>query len=339
MKTTITIDSNEKNEIPIVFITDNNYVLYTCVVITSLILNKRRKTIYKLYIIVTSEISRENREKLIANKTKNVSVEIMVCSTDHIKDYPSIFHVPNTAYLKYDIVDLFPQYDKILYLDGDIIVTKDLRELYSIQLGDCYLAAVSDMAIVKYFDYFKELNVDNYFNVGMMLLNAKLIRENKIREFLYNEIINPNYLYVEQDILNVICKNRVLWLPIKYNNMFNNYKEPYKIKINDINRYYKTNYKSEKSFIQDSHIIHLCGLKKPWKYSDGFFSKEWMRYYKQSVFRKEKLHLARCNPSWLLQKTEGFFRNVRQKGLWYTIKLFIKKCLRKLAFYLLKISE
>ena len=91
--------------------------------------------------------------------------------------------------------------------------------------------------------------------------------------------------------------------------------------------------------IQDSYIIHLCSPNKPWKYSDAFFSKEWMRYFKQSVSRKEKLHLVRSNTPWLIQKINGFFRNVRQKGLWYTIKLFVKKCLRKTAFYLLKISE
>jgi lipopolysaccharide biosynthesis glycosyltransferase len=334
---TMTAIDNEKTEIPIVFITDNNFVLPTCAAITSLMLNKNRKTKYRVYIIVTSETSRENREKLTANRTENVLVETVTCSTDHIKSCLGYEHVSNLCLLKFDIADLFPRYDKILYLDGDIIVTKDLTELYNIPLENCYAAATSDMAIVKFYDYFKDLNIGNYFNAGVMLLNAKLIRENKIKMLLYAERKNPNYRYVDQDIWNVICKNKIVWLPVKYNNMFGNYGN-WNITINDINRYYNANYKSEKSLIHDSYIIHLCGPAKPWKDAAAFFGREWMRYFKKSALGKEKLQLANNTP-WILRKIKGFFRNVKQKGLWHAIKLFAKKCLRKLAFYLLKISE
>jgi lipopolysaccharide biosynthesis glycosyltransferase len=310
-------EENGQNEIPIVFITDNNFVLPTCVAITSLILNKNPNTVYKIMIMIPAELSKENHDKLLQGNEKNVSVETVMCPTNHIKDYPDYDHISKLCLLKFDIADTFPQYEKIIYLDGDIIVLKDLTELYNVQVGDCYLAGVSDAPIVKYFDYLKELNLSDYYNSGVMLLNAELIRENKIGNMLHNEKKNGNYRYVDQDVWNVVCKDKILWLPIKYNNMYGNYKENFNMAIKDINEFYKANYQTYKAMLRDCHIIHLSSSNKPWKYSNTLFEKKWMYYFRKSAFGKMKLKLIRT-------KYKGNNRIIVR------IKRFIKKIIKNL---------
>lgn len=62
---------------------------------------------------------------------------------DKYKDIKQLAHVPLASLLKFDICDLIPQYDKLLYLDGDIIVRQDLSELYQTDLNDNYVAGVA----------------------------------------------------------------------------------------------------------------------------------------------------------------------------------------------------
>jgi lipopolysaccharide biosynthesis glycosyltransferase len=290
MKTIITSNTTNQIEIPIVFITDNNFVLPTSVAITSLILNKACETVYKIYILMADDVNYENRKKLTAYKAENISIELMNISTDHINNHLNYEHVSNLCLLKFDISDLFPQHDKILYLDGDILVKKDLTELYNTNINNFLLAGVSDITFVKFFDYFSELNISNYFNAGILLLNTKLLRDEKIRGRLYKERENPSYRYIDQDVWNVVCKDKILWLPFKYNNMIINIKE-FNISIDDISHYYGLNYESEKAMKQDTYIFHLCGKIKPWKHKDAFMSKEWISYFKKSPFRDQKLFL------------------------------------------------
>jgi lipopolysaccharide biosynthesis glycosyltransferase len=302
-------DSTGRTEIPIVFITDNNFVLPTSVAITSLILNKHRETVYKVYIMITDDVSLENRKKLTSYKAENVFIELMVCSTEHISNHLDYQHVSKHCLLKFDIPDLFPQYDKILYLDGDILVKKDLLELYNANLNDYFLAGVSDISIVKDFGYFNKLNLPDYFNAGILLLNAKLLRDEKIRDLLYKERESPNYCYVDQDVWNMVCKDKILWLPFKYNNQISNIKK-LGFSFDDFNHYYGENYKSEKLLIKDAHILHLCGPTKPWKYKDCFLSKEWMSYFKKSPFQNSGLSRisikkAKLKP-WIKRRIKNF---------------------------------
>ncbi|MCK7489743.1 MAG: hypothetical protein MZU79_05535 [Anaerotruncus sp.] len=90
-------------------------------------------------------------------------------------------YVTSAAYLKFDLPDLIPNQDKVLYLDGDIIIQKDLSDLFEINIKDYYAGAVKDIGLID-----NDLNIKNYFNSGVMLLNLKLMRENNASTALLN---------------------------------------------------------------------------------------------------------------------------------------------------------
>ena len=117
-----------------------------------------------------------------------------------------------------------PAVEKIIYLDADTIVNLDIRELWRVELGDKPFAAALDcendaqrsanllcrQGIVK---------VTDYFNSGIMLINLVQMR-NEVNtiwggvEFITK---NPNYFFLDQDILNYCFSTRYLELPDKFN--------------------------------------------------------------------------------------------------------------------------
>ena len=63
-----------------------------------------------------------------------------------MKAYRNITTLHLRAYLKFDLPDLIPHQDKVLYLDSDVIIQKDLTDLFEINIKDYYAGAVKDIA-------------------------------------------------------------------------------------------------------------------------------------------------------------------------------------------------
>lgn len=96
----------------------------------------------------------------------------------------------NTTYFRLFLPELYPQYDKILYLDSDITIVGDISELYNTDMGTNLVAAAPDDIIQynKVFQDYAELVVGvesytKYFNAGV-LINEFLIN---LRKFKFQE--------------------------------------------------------------------------------------------------------------------------------------------------------
>ena len=293
MKIAKTSNTTSQMEIPIVFITDNNYVLPTGVAIKSLILNKKPKTLYRIYVIITDDVTAENKKKLVKCGRKKAPVELIDVDTGVLEEFrvPG-YHVQPSALLKFNIAGLLPQYDKILYLDGDILVKGDLSELYAADISNAYLGAVSDLIAVTVAGWTERLKIINYFNSGVLLLNAARMRKEKFEELLYDiKKANPDYICMDQDVFNAAVKEEVFFFPLKYNVMLHNFIYTFNAGVSGINDHYGTSYKSYDDLLEDAVIIHLTNEVKPWKYRDAVLHKEWMKYFRKSSFRFQKLPL------------------------------------------------
>ena len=114
------------NKIAIVFICDANFVLPTCVAITSLLKNKSIENYYDIYIIM-SEYTEHDGERLKSfNQYPNTMIHIIKGSLEKYKSVPQAAHVTISALLKFDICELIPEYDKLLYW-CDTEIEKNLR--------------------------------------------------------------------------------------------------------------------------------------------------------------------------------------------------------------------
>ena len=276
----------KNNTVAIAFICDNGYVIPTLTAIHSLMSNKREVTIYKIYV-VTSELSESNIKLFEGHIKENIEISVIPANIDkikgiHIQEKNSHCVATEAALLKFYLPELIDE-EKILYLDGDILVQRDLLDLYNENIECYYAGVVIDSGSIYYkHDYVKK--VENYFNSGVMLLNLKLLRNEQISHILLQtkKDLKDSSL-MDQNVFNIVFDKKVKLLPIKYNVLLVNLdRAQSKYNISDINQQYCTQYDNLQEIVDDAYILHFSSKDKPWKYSNVIGANEWYKYYLRS---------------------------------------------------------
>lgn len=106
-----------------------------------------------------------------------------------------------------DFVDNIP--DKLLYLDIDMMIAKDISTLYNIDISEYEYAAVREK-------YGSKIIRPDYVNAGMLLLNMKKIKETGLLEKARNLIKTRKLLFADQDAIYWSTTKKLL-LPRIYN--------------------------------------------------------------------------------------------------------------------------
>lgn len=172
--------------------------------------------------------------------------------------------------------------EKILYLDIDMIVLGNLRELFSIKMeGNAFLVCIDDCEYsTKTFNRidlpFTEWKGKSYFNTGMMLIDLDCWRKENLTQnvlLFMREHQNKKYRLADQDVLNVIFHDRAKIISSKYNYLLNLMLDYRNFDIRQ----------EQYSMIQAAstcpRIVHRYGYEHPW-YSDSKnpYTKIW-RYF------------------------------------------------------------
>ena len=272
----------EKN-IPIVFATDKNYFPYFLVTLESIIQNSSAENNYDILLLHT-ELGKDE-EKIIQaqiKKLSNFSVRLIDVSdlTEKysLNDLMTINHLRISAYYRLLIGEILSNYDKIIYLDCDLVVVHDVAELYNVDIGNNYLSAVKDVVITSEYilnkdfcNYIKNLgmqDIKNYFNSGVLIMNLKAIRQNNLsKKFLKVAVQNTKYFH-DQNVLNIVCEGKVHFLEKGWNIQC-----------------------QRKYSVDNFFILHYCSHKKPWNTKDIIYSEYWWNYAR-STFYYENILLA-----------------------------------------------
>ena len=128
--------------------------------------------------------------------------------------------------------DLLPDLSKIVYLDADIFVNTDIKELWEFDINDYCLAAVVDEGVIKFhipniLYKYPEIDRNQYFNAGILCMNLRKIKQrgnlkDLVVKFLVN---NPEATYPDQDALNVLFHNNILYLDSSWNQFVYSHRE------------------------------------------------------------------------------------------------------------------
>lgn len=265
----------DKKIIPIVFATDDIYVPILSVALRSILDNASKDNCYKIYILNT-ELSAESFEKInefncdiMEIKYVNVAERMDKINKDkiHLRDYYT-----KAIYYRIFIPDLFPQYDKILYLDCDIVLLEDVANLYNQDVGDNVFIAVHEetMTVMNIFGEYSEkfLGVErkNYFNSGLLLINTKKYIEEKIEE-KFIELMHAHKFEVapDQDYLNFLCKDKIKYAEIGWN------KTPFPEEVNPFDE-------------NEIKLVHYKLNFKPWHYYGIRYEKYFWQYARKTPY-------------------------------------------------------
>lgn len=260
-------------DVPVVFATDTNYVPILLVAIKSLYLNTARDITTLHVFILTEDV--QTVSDIVEFEFPNCKISV-IDMKPYIQEMNFITtnRFSKSAYYRIFIPKLFSEYKKVIYLDCDIVVCGDIRELYSIDLRDNAVGCICDKVMLYNFkDYLKtkKLNSDYYFNSGVMVFDTRKFQQNHIQE-MCNKFINgeEKYSFPDQDILNLACNGFVYDIPESWNYQWHRhfgwlvskYRFPERLSLDQIN------------------LIHYTSEFKPWVLRGGMaLSKQWWKYY------------------------------------------------------------
>lgn len=266
----------KKPIIPIFFASDDNYIPLMSVAITSMIKNASKDYDYQIIVLNANNISENNKKIIRGIVSGNFTIDFYDISeyiapyvTDlslRLRDYYSL-----AIYYRIFIPTLFPQFDKVIYLDGDLVVPGDISRLYNVDLQGNLIAGIRDQLVCnhqEFIDYIQNgvgVPATEYFNSGVIVMDTKKFREQNIEKQIVDMVKTYNFdtCCPDQDHLNVVCRNSKLLIDTKYNKMpifeegFDN---------NDI------------------IIIHYNSFEKPWHRDNVLYEDHFWNFAKQSPF-------------------------------------------------------
>ena len=259
--------------IPIFFAVDNGYIPFLAVTLQSLIDNSSDKYHYSIKVLHVN-VTSENKNAILKYQRKNVDIEFVDLTyyLEKVKDklYTRDYFTA-TTYFRLFISDLYPHYNKAIYLDCDIVVLGDIAELYNTDLGNNLVAAAPDDIIQcneEFQEYVEKVvgvsDYRRYFNAGVLVMNLDQLRKFKFQEkFLYLLSTVKFAAIQDQDYLNRLCKGRVKLVSVGWNRM-----PMSTIRINP----------------DDIKLIHYNYVYKPWHYDNIIYQDFFWKYAEKTEF-------------------------------------------------------
>ena len=171
---------------------------------------------------IITQYARKDSRIVAIHKTNGGVVSARNCGKIFDSFHRNIdYLVSPVSYYRYIIPELYPQLDKALYLDGDLVVNGSLEKLWDTDITD-YLCAGAHDLWVENINYKRQIGFSSdelYINAGVLLLNIPKMREEKIYEKLCETTISlgKQIQFQDQDIINIVCRGRVKELPERYN--------------------------------------------------------------------------------------------------------------------------
>ena len=294
-----------KNNIKIAFCFDNFLMKQICVTVASLLdASKNSCSHYDIYCICSNGAEKvENKlKKIVKKRDKFSNIFLYPVENKYANGY-EIRKITSGAYLRLQLHNILSNLDKIIYCDVDILFKNNLQEIWDIPIDHNYFMGVKGANNLSHiwnenlikFNYWNKFDKNTYINSGVVVMNLQKIRDDNL-EKQWENMVNDAYFYVDQDIINIVCKNKIGFLPLKYN-------IPAYLDNNTLLNYEKENI-YEKSFIEDAinnpSVIHYAG-EKPWDNPNILNSYYWINYVKsqkdlKKMFKtKQKIKLFSIN--------------------------------------------
>ena len=265
-------------EIPIFFTIDDSYAPFLAVALNSAIKNSDPQRNYKA-IVLYQDLGADNISRLQSLQTENFKIELMPIRAnmealdDRMSNRLRCDYFTLTIYFRLFIPSMFPQYDKGIYIDSDVVLTDDIAKLFDIDIGENYIGACNDLSIadipplVAYTEKAAGVNAKEYINSGVLLMNLKKMRDDDL-EGHFLSLLNKYHfdsIAPDQDYLNAMCNGKIYYLEEKWDTMPND----------------------AKPMLTETSLIHYNLFSKPWCYDGIQYEEQFWNYAQDCGFIDE----------------------------------------------------
>lgn len=303
------INKEYKKIVPIVTTFNENYALTGTALIQSIIENSDPTCFYDIYILegALTDATKFNFQFMFRN-LKNFKLNII--NLDRYFEGKELYlhaHFSKEICYRILIPTILPQYNKVIYLDADMVVNRDIQHLFDIDIGQNSIAAVKDYAMkgfIKYKtmcrdacgsltaeEYLKQYlgmkNPYDYVQSGTLVLNTEKIRKTGTDQLILQDLCKTSYWFPDQDLINKHLEGDIYFLDTNWNVLHGNgnldtfFK---KLPLEVMENYFNAR--------KDPWIIHFAGEQKPWLNSSTEFAAIFYYYLRNTPWRN-----YRVNPS------------------------------------------
>lgn len=216
--------------IPIFYGINDQYAPYLAVSLKSLLTHLNPAQDYQV-IVLYQKLTATNQQRLGALATANCPITFYQLTPDLLTQFGGddntlrADYFTLTIYYRLFIADLFPEYDRGVYLDADTIVTTDIAALANQDLGTDLIGAIPDAFICsdprtrRYAEMAVGVDPDHYINSGVLVLNLQRLRTEKFSQHFLKLLNHYHFQLIapDQDYLNGICNGRTTYLAPTWN--------------------------------------------------------------------------------------------------------------------------
>ena len=319
------------HKIPVMLAADACYAMPLAVTLTSILENAKPFTHYDFLILTPKEGLGGAAEAQLTRLTMDYpkcSIRFVPVKGGNFENAAIVTpHLSKVAFYRLLAAELFPEHDKMIYLDVDTIVEEDLSALYRISLNGYYVAGVKAPGYFYPPDWKNrksaELGVpiDQYINSGVLLMDLNLFRKNNLTE-RFIELSGNGYSSEDQDVINIACHGQIKHLHLRYNVM-TKYLEDGSTENEKMRKVFPPDIVSEA--LSRPSVIHYANRIKPWSDPTLPWADRWWKYAAISPYAAE---LGANTPETVkyvmlappFARFARFSRCMREHGFLYTCK-------------------
>lgn len=228
-KTVITPAFDDRSTVAVCLTSSNFFAPISGVAVSSLIQNASDRRKYDI-LILTNDMSNQNMKQIGGLATENCSIRF-VRFEDGLFSPEIATHDSYNVYTYYRLMipSICVKYRKILYLDSDMVINRDVSEIYDTDLEGYYAAAVLDLPILTWqvmkerhplYPYLESLGlteVGGYMQGGVALYNTQMINHSYPVDVLVKMANERSYQNCDQELLNICFKGKIKFLSSKWN--------------------------------------------------------------------------------------------------------------------------
>ncbi len=286
----------KKNNIAIALSANDYYAPFVATVLASIKANSTPENNYDI-LIMNKDILAQSQEKMqrVLRDRNNFSLRFIDISEFEEKFRPLFLrgHFTIETWFRLLMPEILQNYDKVLYLDSDLVTTADVAELYKTNVSDYLLAACHDADTAGLYNGFepnkkrymdevlKIKNPYDYFQAGVLLFNLAEFRKKYTVPEMIEFAGSYQWELLDQDVLNYLAQGRVKYIDMAWNVMFDwRYMRIREI----IGRAPKRLYDAYIKAHAQPKIIHYAGPDKPWNDPSCDYADIFWQYARESGY-------------------------------------------------------